>query len=74
MAAGIFWGSIAHVWGSMSTNTGIQLLCKTAVAVEDHEYAGTIISLPHPHPRAATHMCSAAVPEFVLMAYSLRFH
>src|SRR5476651_728122 len=52
----------------------MQLCCNTQVADDDQEYAGTITSSPVPQPQATIPICSAAVPEFVVMACLLPFH
>jgi hypothetical protein len=74
IAASIWSMSMFMVAKSMSTKTGMALCCNMHVADEDQVYAGTITWSPAPQPEATTHMCSAAVPEFVVTAWRLPFH
>ncbi len=60
----IFLGSMLKVCGSMSTNTGIALWCKTAVAEARKVSAGTITSSPGSITIPAIHACREAVPLF----------
>ena len=73
MAASTLSTSRFIVSKSMSTKTGMQLWCRAQVAEDDQVYAGTITSSPAEQPQAARHMCSAAVPELVVMAKRLPF-
>src|SRR5690349_16933148 len=74
IAFSIFSGSMVIVSKSMSTKTGMQLCCRMQVADEDHEYAVTMTSSPVQQPQATMAICSAAVPELVVMACWLPFH
>src|SRR3954469_8495779 len=74
IADSIFATSMLRGAKSMSEKAGMAFACRMHVAELLHEYAVTITSFPAPQPHAATPMCNAAVPLFVVTACVLPFH